>query len=100
MMEAGKDAHCSAGRKVYVPRDGGQRIHDQPREKIDEEVAEYHESKELEELADILEVVCALCSAQGHSADELMRIYEKKHIERGGFSKRIFLLGKDSGINL
>ncbi len=46
------------------------------------------------------EVVCALCSAQGHSADELMRIYEKKHIERGGFSKRIFLLGKDSGINL
>lgn len=46
--------------------------------KLDEEVAEYHESKELEELADILEVVCTLCSAQGHSADELMRIYEKK----------------------
>ena len=62
--------------------------------KLDEEVAEYHESKELEELADILEVVCALCSAQGHSADELMRIYEKKHIERGGFSKRIFFVGE------
>ena len=43
--------------------------------KLDEEVAE--------------------CSAQGHSVDELMRIYEKKHIERGGFSKRIFLLRKE-----
>lgn len=62
--------------------------------KLDEEVAEYHESKELEELADILEVVCALCSAQGHSADELMRIYEKKHIERGGFSKEDFFVGE------
>lgn len=40
------------------------------------------------------EVVCALYSAQGHSADELMRIYEKKHIERGGFSKRIFFVGE------
>lgn len=63
--------------------------------KLDEEVAEYHASKELEELADILEVVYALCSAQGHSVDELMRIYEKKHIERGGFSKRIFLMRKE-----
>ncbi len=34
MMETCKDAHCSAGRKTYVPRDGGQRIQDQPREKI------------------------------------------------------------------
>lgn len=29
--------------------------------KFDEEVAEYHESKELEELADVLEVIYALC---------------------------------------
>lgn len=63
--------------------------------KLDEEVAEYHESKEIEELADVLEVIYALCEAKGHSVDELTKIYEKKHIERGGFSKRIFLLGKE-----
>lgn len=63
--------------------------------KLDEEVAEYHENKEIEELADILEVIYALCETQGHSVDELMRVYEKKHIERGGFSKRIFLLRKE-----
>lgn len=59
--------------------------------KLDEEVGEYHESKEIEELADILEVVYALSVAQGHSVKELMKVYEKKHNERGGFSKRIFL---------
>ena len=63
--------------------------------KLDEEVAEYHESKEIEELADVLEVLYALCEAKGHSVDELMMVYEKKHIERGGFSKRIFLLRKE-----
>ncbi|MBD5514258.1 MAG: nucleoside triphosphate pyrophosphohydrolase [Lachnospiraceae bacterium] len=63
--------------------------------KLDEEVAEYHESKEIEELADVLEVIYALCEAKGHSVDELMMVYEKKHIERGGFSKRIFLLRKE-----
>lgn len=63
--------------------------------KLDEEVAEYHESKEIEELADILEVIYALSEAQGHSVNELMTVYEKKHLERGGFSKRIFLLRKE-----
>ena len=63
--------------------------------KLDEEVAEYHESKEIEELADVLEVIYALCEAQGHSVDELMTVYEEKHIERGGFSKRVFLLRKE-----
>lgn len=63
--------------------------------KLDEEVAEYHESKKIEELADVLEVIYALCEAQGHSVDELMTAYEKKHTQRGGFSKRIFLLRKE-----
>lgn len=60
--------------------------------KLEEEVAEYQESKEIEELADVLEVLYALCEAQGHSVDALMRAYEKKHMERGGFSKKLFLI--------
>lgn len=62
--------------------------------KLDEEVAEYHESKEIEELADILEVVFALAEAQGYSKDALWSAYESKHEERGGFSNRIFLISK------
>ena len=62
--------------------------------KLDEEVAEYRESRDIEELADILEVVYALCEAQGKTVDDLMRVYNKKHEERGGFGDKIFLISK------
>lgn len=61
--------------------------------KLDEEVREFHESKESEELADILEVVYALAEAHGCSRAELAEIYQRKHDARGGFSERIFLIG-------
>ena len=63
--------------------------------KLDEEVAEYHNSKDIEELADILEVVYALCKSKGYSVDELLSVYQKKHDVRGGFSDKIFLIGKE-----
>ena len=63
--------------------------------KLDEEVAEYKESGETEELADILEVLLALAKAQGASAEELQRICTEKRKARGGFAKRIFLIGKE-----
>jgi len=63
--------------------------------KLDEEVAEYHRDKNAEELADILEVVFALAEANGVSRQELMKVYQKKHDARGGFTKRIFLISKD-----
>lgn len=63
--------------------------------KLDEEVAEFHQSGAIEELADILEVVSALCAARGHSMDELLKIQQKKRDERGGFERRIFLIGKE-----
>lgn len=64
-------------------------------EKLDEEVREFHEEKNLEELADILEVVCALAEAQGGSPEELRQIYLEKHERRGGFSRRIFLIARE-----
>lgn len=67
--------------------------------KLNEEVAEYHQEceadKKMEELADLLEVIYALCEAQGYTTDELLDIYWKKHVERGGFSERIFLISKE-----
>ena len=62
--------------------------------KLDEEVAEYHESKEIEELADILEVVFALSEAQGCSKDMLLSVYKTKNEKRGGFVNRILLISK------
>ena len=63
------------------------------KKKLYEEVSEFHESSEVEELADILEVIFALSKVQGVSKDELMKIYQKKHDKRGGFENKIFLVG-------
>ena len=57
--------------------------------KLDEEVAEFHESKSLEELADILEVVYALIHVYGSESVYLTRL--RKLVERGGFTKKILL---------
>lgn len=63
--------------------------------KLDEEVAEYHRDRNLEELADIMEVVFALTENLGASREELMEAYRRKNEKRGGFSKRIFLVAKE-----
>lgn len=59
--------------------------------KLREEAEEYAASREAEELADVLEVVRALAAEQGVSWDELERIRENKHLQRGGFQQRIVL---------
>ena len=59
--------------------------------KMEEEIAEYRESHELEELADLMEVIIAAAEAQGYSLEELDAARIKKKISRGGFSQRILL---------
>lgn len=60
-------------------------------EKLIEECKEYQESKSLEELADIMEVIYAIAAAKGHSVEELEQVRVNKAEKRGGFEKRIFL---------
>ena len=60
-------------------------------EKLNEELAEYQESKSMEELADLLEVVRAVAWARGSSPEELEEIRRQKAEKRGGFEKRILL---------
>lgn len=59
--------------------------------KLDEEYTEYRTDKNIEELADILEVIYAIAEARGYSATELERVRLEKLEKRGGFSQRIFL---------
>jgi predicted house-cleaning noncanonical NTP pyrophosphatase (MazG superfamily) len=63
--------------------------------KLDEEVGEYHRDKNVEELADILEVVYALAESISCSREELLETYEKKHAARGGFEKKLFLIASE-----
>ena len=57
-------------------------------EKLGEELAEYQESKSLEELADLLEVMAAVMKARGYTWEELERIRARKREKRGGFDER------------
>ena len=59
--------------------------------KLDEELAEYHQDQNIEELADLLEVIYAVAKVRGCTVAELEQIRTKKAAERGGFEKRILL---------
>ena len=60
--------------------------------KLDEELAEYRESGELEELADLMEVIYAIAKARGREFHWLDDAVKRKRMERGGFDKKIALL--------
>lgn len=61
-------------------------------EKLNEELAEYQESKAIEELADLLEVIEATARMRGCSWEALLDIKEQKRQKRGGFDKKLLLL--------
>lgn len=60
--------------------------------KLDEELAEYHKDQNIEELADLMEVIRACAMARGYSLQELEEIRRQKAEERGAFSDRIMLI--------
>ena len=60
--------------------------------KLNEEVAEYQADKSIEEMADVLEVLFAICEARGHSVEELLQVREDKREKRGGFQDKIYLV--------
>lgn len=60
--------------------------------KLGEEAGEYLESKNPEELADILEVLMELAKLRNLTMADIETLRQKKLAERGGFSKRIFLV--------
>ena len=59
--------------------------------KLDEELAEYHQEQNIEELADLLEVLYATVKARGCSIEELEHVRIEKQKARGGFDKKILL---------
>ena len=63
--------------------------------KLNEEVAEYQSDKSIEEMADVLEVLFAICEARGYSIEHLMKVKQNKQKKRGGFKDRIYWEGNE-----
>ena len=59
--------------------------------KLDEELAEYHKDQNIEELADLMEVIYAAAIARGYTLEELEQVRAEKAEKRGGFAKKILL---------
>lgn len=59
--------------------------------KLCEEVNEFLTDGSVEELADIYEVLLAMLEHMGVSFESFEELRNKKVLEKGGFSKRIFL---------
>jgi len=60
--------------------------------KLIEEVNEYSESKDVEELADLLEVIYRISELRGVNSDELDEIRRDKGQKRGKFDSNLFLI--------
>lgn len=59
--------------------------------KLDEELAEYHADQNIEELADLIEVIHAAVIARGYTLEEFEAVKAEKAVRRGKFEKRILL---------
>lgn len=63
--------------------------------KLEEEVEEYRQDGEIDELADVLEVVHAIREHEGVSEERLRRLRAEKAERRGRFEERIVLEAVD-----
>lgn len=59
--------------------------------KLDEELAEYHSDQNIEELADLLEVIYAAAIARGYTLEQLESVRAAKAEKRGAFANKILL---------
>lgn len=59
--------------------------------KLDEELAEYHKDQNIEELADLIEVIYAATKARGYTLEQLETVRAEKAAKRGIFQKKLFL---------
>lgn len=59
--------------------------------KLDEELTEYRQDRNIEELADLMEVIYACAKAGGYTPAELEAVRAEKACKRGSFDRKILL---------
>ena len=81
------------GKECEIRVAEGKEKYDLLEKKLMEEVNEFLEDKNLEELADVMEVLFGLAREMEYSEEDLIRKREEKKRERGGFEEGVILKG-------
>lgn len=79
--------HIAEGEEFYIKL----------KEKLLEEVAEFVGDETIEEFADMVEVMYAICDEKGWDKKDIEKIRKEKAQKRGSFSKKIILEETRSG---
>lgn len=79
------------GRKVKTRILNDEEYRKQLNKKLQEEVKEYLEDNNVEELADIVEVVYGILNSMNVTIDEFEKVRKNKKEKNGGFEKKIYL---------
>lgn len=81
----------ASGKRAVVRTATEEEYLERLRAKLTEEVDEYLASGDVEELADIVEVVAALARYSGSSLEGVLELAAAKRAERGGFERHVVL---------
>lgn len=81
----------SEGREVKAKILNDEEYKKELNQKLQEEVREYLENNNVEELADIVEVVYGILNSMDITIEEFEKIRKEKVKKRGAFNKKIFL---------
>ncbi len=80
------------GKYAEIEKVKGEKLIELLKKKLDEELEEYKESGDIEELADLVEVVYGILHHSGVSSSQFESIRQEKNKKRGSFEDGIVLL--------
>ncbi len=80
-----------SGKEAVVEKAEGDHLLDLLNLKLDEELAEYKESGNIEELADLVEVIYGILECKGILIDNFETIRKDKVAKRGAFKEGLVL---------
>ncbi|MDO8444075.1 MAG: nucleoside triphosphate pyrophosphohydrolase [bacterium] len=81
----------SKGEKAVIHIAGDAEYWQKLKEKLGEEVKEFGASETVEEMADIIEIINAICEYRKFDKKEIDSVRKEKALKRGAFKKRIIL---------